>query len=51
MVQGSQVYSYSQLAQMLEASSNKQVKLAHNTIAHYVDEDKIADIPQISLQR
>jgi len=41
MVQGSQVYSYSQLAQMLEASSNKQVKLAHNTIAHYVDEDRI----------
>jgi hypothetical protein len=41
MVKDSQVYSYSQLAQMLEASRNKQVKLAHNTIAHYVDEGKI----------
>lgn len=41
MVQGSHVYSYSQLAQMLEASRNKPVKLAHNTIAHYVDNYRI----------
>jgi hypothetical protein len=41
MVQGSHVYSYNQLAQKLEASKNKQVKLCNNTIAHYVDESKI----------
>lgn len=41
MVQGSKVYSYSQLAQMLEASRNGIVKLCNNTIAHYVDEGKI----------
>jgi len=41
MVKDSKVYSYSQLAQMLEASRNKQVKLAHNTIAHFVDNGKI----------
>ena len=41
MVNDSKVYSFSQLAKMLEASRNKQVKLAHNTIAHYIDEGKI----------
>jgi hypothetical protein len=41
MVQGSHVYSYSQLAELIQASRNGQVKLAHNTIAHYVDKGKI----------
>ena len=41
MVQGSKVYSYSQLAQMIQASRNGIVKLCNNTIAHYVDTDRI----------
>jgi hypothetical protein len=41
MVKDSKVYAYNELAQMLEASKNGQFKLAHNTIAHFVDEGKI----------
>jgi len=41
MVKDSKVYSYNQLAQKLQESRTKQVKLANNTIAHYVDEGKI----------
>lgn len=41
MVKNSQVYSYRQLAQMIRDSRNEQVKLAHNTTAHYLDNERI----------
>jgi len=41
MVKDSKVYSYGQLAQMIQASNNGIAKLAHNTIAHYVDNYRI----------
>ena len=42
MVKGSQIYSYSQLEQMLKDSKNGQIKIAHNTVAHFVDNERIA---------
>ena len=41
MVNGAQVYTYIQLSKMLKASRNGQVKLAHNTIAHFLNDDRI----------
>jgi hypothetical protein len=41
MVQGAQIYTYTQLAKMVNASRNKQVKLANNTTAHSIDNEKI----------
>jgi hypothetical protein len=41
MVKDSKVYSYSQLAQMLEASRTKQIKLANNTTAHFLNDSRI----------
>jgi ABC-type uncharacterized transport system substrate-binding protein len=42
MVQGSKVYSYKQLSEMIQASRNGQIKLANNTIAHFTDNEQIA---------
>jgi hypothetical protein len=41
MVKDSKVYSYSQLAQMINSARDGKAKLAHNTYAHFVDNDKI----------
>ena len=41
MVNGAQVYTYIQLSKMLKASRNGQVKLAHNTIAHFLNDNRI----------
>lgn len=41
MVKDSQVYTYRQLAQMIRDSRNGQVKLANNTVAHFVENDRI----------
>lgn len=41
IVKDSKVYSYAQLEQMIRDSRNEQVKLAHNTVAHFVDNERI----------
>jgi hypothetical protein len=41
MVQGSKVYSYSQLAQMIQASRHQEVKLCNNTVAHFLEDNRI----------
>jgi hypothetical protein len=41
MVKDSKVYSYAQLEQLIRDSRNEQVKLAHNTMAHYLDNGRI----------
>ena len=41
MVQGSKVYSYRQLSEMIQASRNGQIKLANNTTAHFLNDSRI----------
>jgi len=41
MVQGSKVYSYSQLEQMIQASRHQEVKLCNNTVAHFLEDSRI----------
>ena len=41
MVQGSKVYSYSQLEQMIQASRHQEVKLCNNTVAHFLQDNRI----------
>jgi hypothetical protein len=41
MVNGSKVYSYAQLEQMIRDSRHQEVKLCNNTVAHRIDESKI----------
>lgn len=41
MVKDSKVYSFDELAEMIQSSKNGQVKIAHNTTAHFVDKNRI----------
>jgi hypothetical protein len=41
MVNGSKVYSYSQLEQMIQASRHQEVKLCNNTVAHFLEDNRI----------
>jgi len=41
VVKDSHVYSFEQLAQMIKASRDGKKKLAHNTITHFIANDKI----------
>ena len=41
MVQGSKVYSYSHLEQMIQASRHQEVKLCNNTVAHFLEDNRI----------